>query len=246
MSLALIYRKCIDCESCSIQVASVDRSVEREEKVSIKLRRNAWNIRFYLFYLAVFIHLWDVNAQLSVPYIEFPLYTRYRHDRRRRRRWPFNSPTMSTNPYGDRTSETQNGSSRLSSLSTKDTLPSISSLFEAIKRLNVSRCDNRIVIAPLTRSRSKASTDRSAVTRIGKSSRIRRVGHPIDMETDIGVASWSLLDGRSPYSENSRIGKGPYRRIFIDISKTDKSRKLEFCIANSGRVQWYFATTNER
>lgn len=92
-SLALIYRKCIDYESCSIQVASVGRSVEREEIVSIKLQRNAWNIRFYLLYLAVFIHLRDVNTQLSVPYIECPLYTRYRYDRfccndRRRRRRP--------------------------------------------------------------------------------------------------------------------------------------------------------------
>lgn len=138
---------------------------------------------------------------------------------------------MSTNLYGDRTSETQNGSLRLSSLSTKNTLRSISLLFEAIKRLNVSRCGSRISIAPLTRSRSKANTDRSPVTRLGKSSRIRRVGHPIDMETDIGVASWSLLDGRPPYSEYSRTGKDPYRRFFIDISKTDKSRKLEFCIA---------------
>lgn len=100
--------------------------------------------------------------------------------------------------------------------------------FRCSRRLNVSRCGNRIIIAPLTRSRSKGNTDRSPVTRIGKSSRIRRAGHPIDMETDIGVASWSLLDGRPPYSENSRIGKGPYRRFFIDISKIHKSRKLEF------------------
>lgn len=85
-SLALVYRKCIDRESRSIRVASVGRSVEREEKVSIKFRRNAWDVRFYLFYLAVFIHPRDVDTQLSVPYIEFPSYTRYRYDRRRRRR----------------------------------------------------------------------------------------------------------------------------------------------------------------
>lgn len=54
------------------------------------------------------------------------------------------------------------------------------------------------------------------------------------MEIDIGVASWSLLDGRPPCSENSRTGKGP---LFIDISKTDKSRKLEFHFANSARAQ---------
>lgn len=61
------------------------------------------------------------------------------------------------------------------------------------------------------------------------------------METDIDVASWPLLDGRPPYSENSRMGKAPYKQFFIDISKIDdKSRKLEFCIASSARVQVKF------
>ena len=120
-SLALIYRKCIDYESRPIRAASIGRSVEGKEKVSTKLRRN---IRFYLFYLAVFIHPRAINKQPSVSYIEF---SRYRYDRfccndrrRRRRRWPFNGPMMSADLYGDRTSETRNGLSRLCSLSTKD------------------------------------------------------------------------------------------------------------------------------
>lgn len=127
-----------------------------------------------------------------------------------------NSPMMSTE-IGRRRRKTD--CCVFVSLSTKDTLRSISLFFEAIKRLNVSRCGGRTSIAPLTRSRLKAKTDRSPVTRTGKSSWICRVGHPIDMETDIDVASWPLLDGRPPYSENSRTDEGPYRQSFLPISR---------------------------
>lgn len=57
----------------------------------------------------------------------------------------FNSPLMSTNPHEDRTSETQNGSLRLSSLFRCSRL----SLFEAIKRLAVRQPDYYRAIDPI-------------------------------------------------------------------------------------------------
>lgn len=131
-SLALIYRKCIDYESRPIRAASIGRSVEGKEKVSTKLRRN---IRFYLFYLAVFIHPRAINKQPSVSYIEFSRYRYNRfccNDRRRRRRltarW---CPRISTE-IGRRRRETDCRDS--AHFRRRTLLRSISLFFEAIKR----------------------------------------------------------------------------------------------------------------